>query len=117
MYAVKARAGNVSPEAEWIPLSEADRWADKPRWSPDGNTIYHVSERDGSMCLWAQPLHPETRRPNGAPTAIAHFHRNRLSPINVGTALLEIDVAKDKIVIGLAELTGNIWSVSKGSSR
>ena len=29
---------------------------------------------------------------------------------NVGMASLEIDVARDKIVMALGELTGNIWS-------
>lgn len=33
--------------------------------------------------------------------------------INVGTASLEIDVARDKIVMGLGELTGNIWSLKR----
>jgi len=36
-----------------------------------------------------------------------------LAMINVGTASLEIDVARDKIVMGLGELTGNIWSLKR----
>jgi hypothetical protein len=33
--------------------------------------------------------------------------------INVGTSALEIDVARNKIVMGLGELTGNIWSLKR----
>ncbi|HSU60760.1 MAG TPA: hypothetical protein VLI55_15720 [Bryobacteraceae bacterium] len=32
---------------------------------------------------------------------------------NVGMASLEIDVARDKIVMGLGELTANIWSLKR----
>jgi hypothetical protein len=33
--------------------------------------------------------------------------------MNIGTGLLEIDVATDKVVFNLGELTGNIWLASK----
>jgi hypothetical protein len=32
---------------------------------------------------------------------------------NVGTSFLEIDVARNKLVTGLGELTGNIWSLKR----
>jgi hypothetical protein len=41
-----------------------------------------------------------------------HFHSARLSMAKVSTGALEIDVAKDKIVLNLGEATGNIWLAS-----
>jgi hypothetical protein len=70
-----------------------------------------VSHRDGFGCLWAQRLDARTKHPVGPQFAIHHFHDTRLSMMNVGLGLLEIDVARDKIVFGLGELTGNIWSL------
>jgi hypothetical protein len=34
--------------------------------------------------------------------------------MNVGTGFLEIDVAADKVVFNLDEVTGNIWLAGKG---
>jgi hypothetical protein len=72
-----------------------------------------VSDRDGQFCLWAQRLDARTKRPVGTPFAAYHFHHSRLAMNNVGTGELEIDVARDKLVMGLGELTGNIWSFKR----
>jgi len=99
-----------SPETEgWAEIDHPSPWDDKPRWSPDSSTIYFVSDRDGHFCLWSQALDRETKRPKGKPTPLYHFHNSRLAMINVGIVFLEIDVARDKIIMGLGELTGNIW--------
>lgn len=102
-------AMTVAPESEWIPLTGDEGWADKPRWSPDGNLIYFVSNRDGFFCLWAQRVAKDTKWPTGKPVSIAHFHGSRLSIANVGFSLLGISAARDKIAFNLGELTGNIW--------
>jgi eukaryotic-like serine/threonine-protein kinase len=103
-----------APEADnWIAIDHPSRWDDKPRWSPDGNLIYFVSDRDGQFCLWAQRLDTRTKRPVGTPFPAYHFHDSRLAMNNVGTSELEIDVARNRIVIGLGELTGNIWSLKR----
>lgn len=104
--------GVAGPESEWIPIADTNGWCDKPRWSPDGGLIYFISHRDGYRCLWAQRVAQDTKRPIGEPFAVAHFHSARLSMKNVGTAFLEIDVAANKIVFNLGELTGNIWLAS-----
>jgi hypothetical protein len=75
--------------------------------------IYFISDRDGQFCLWAQRLENVTKRPIATPFPIYHFHDSRLAMDNVGTSFLEIDVARDKIVMGLGELTGNIWSLKR----
>jgi len=104
-------SGLPAPENEWIPVTGDKGWADKPRWSPDGNLIYFISNQDGFFCLWAQRVNPESKRPLGSPLSIAHFHGSRLSIANVGAGgPMEISVARDKIALNLGELTGNIWA-------
>jgi hypothetical protein len=58
-----------------------------------------------------------TKRPAGKPVPFYHFHNSRLAMINVGTGSLEIDVARDKLITGLGELTGNIWRLKRGENR
>ena len=99
-------------EEQWIPLSEVSTWDDKPRWSPDGNLIYFVSDRDGFACIWAQKLDPKTKRPREGAFAVYHSHESRCSIKNQGYGGLEISVARDKIVFSMVELTGNIWTAN-----
>ena len=110
-HVVPAHGGVPAGSEEWIRISDKDGWHDKPRWSPDGNLIYYISHRDGFRCLWTQRLDPSTKRPLGEPEGVNHFHETRLSMMNIGLGVLEIDVAKDKIILGMGELTGNIWSM------
>jgi Tol biopolymer transport system component/DNA-binding winged helix-turn-helix (wHTH) protein len=96
-------------DAEWIPATTEPSVSDaRVAWSPDGNLLYFVSDRDGFRCLWAQRLQTETKRPVDRPVAVYHFHRAspRIShsPGRVGVA-----VARNKIVLALEELRGNVW--------
>ena len=97
----------------WTRISQPGIWGDKPRWSPDGNLLYLISEQDGFRCLWAQRLDHSSKRPAGPPISLIHFHGARLSTANIGYGQLEIGVAADKIVFDLGELTGNIWTVTR----
>lgn len=113
---IAALRNRIEPagEQEWIAVTPDEGWADKPRWSPDGNSLYFISNRDGFFCLWAQRLNVATKRPLGEPIAIAHYHAMRLSMGNVGTGgFFEIAVAKNKIALNLGELTGNLWTLSE----
>jgi Tol biopolymer transport system component/DNA-binding winged helix-turn-helix (wHTH) protein len=97
-------------ESEWIPVThDKERWADKPRWGPDGSSIYFVSDRDGYFCIWRQSLNPQSKRPVGPPLEVAHFHSARRSMFNAGIFRADIDVAADKIVFTLGEYKGNLW--------
>src|SRR5262249_42119604 len=93
-----------------IPISEQGVGADLPRWSSNGNWLYYVSRRDGSLCVWAQRLDPAAKKPIGPPLAIRHFHNLRRSIGNVrDIGAVGLAVAEDKIVVAQTELTSNIW--------
>ena len=95
----------------WVSVTQRGAWVDKPRWSPDGNLLYYLSDRDGFLCIWAQRLHPLSKAPVGAPLEIAHFH-DRHSP---GTVFgMELSVATDKLVFNVGEDSGNLWIARAG---
>jgi eukaryotic-like serine/threonine-protein kinase len=109
VLAARFQLGTPPNESDWIKVVSDPHYNDKPRWSPDGNRIYFVSDRDGFACLWSQPVEPKTKRPAGPPLPLYHIHQVRRSILNVGWGLMDIAVAPDKIVLNLSEITGNIW--------
>jgi hypothetical protein len=85
---------------------------DKPQFSPDGNTIYFTSTRDGYLCIWAQRLDPMTKQPVGAAYPYQHFHNSMgHSVATIPDLLMESDlsVARDKIMICLPQMSSSLW--------
>ena len=79
-------------------------------WSPNGNLLYFLSERDGFRCIWAQHLEPATKRPSGAAFAVRHFHTSRRSLVTIGDPIATgLSVGVGKLVFSMTERTGNIW--------
>ena len=97
-------------QKDWIPVTGASANDRNPRWSPDGNLLYFLSERDGFRCVWAQHLDPRTRRPRGAPFGVLHLHRARLSLMHgINPTDIGLSVAKGRLVLSAIERTGSIW--------
>jgi Tol biopolymer transport system component len=99
--------GTAEPEDKWIQVTEGTGMDATPWWSPDGSILYFLSRRDGSECIWAQHLHPRTKRPIGAPFNVAHFHSARQK---VEQVLFGPGVSRDLLVFALMSSSGDIWS-------
>jgi DNA-binding winged helix-turn-helix (wHTH) protein/Tol biopolymer transport system component len=98
----------AAPKTEWIAVTDGRNNDDKPQFSPDGNTVYFTSTRDGSLCIWAQRLDPATKHPLGQPFAFEHFHNSagRAAAFFGGSNL---SVAHDKMLIDLMQVHSDIW--------
>lgn len=98
------------PESAWITISEEglEDWA---FWSPDGNTLYFTSRRDGHACLWGQRLDAKSRRPAGAAFAVQHLHARARYEAGGWSA------AGHAFTMALLEQSGNIWMMSRSDSR
>ena len=106
VFIARVQGSIVSGEKEWILVTED---GDAPAWSPQGDLVYFWSDRDGSPCLWAQPLDRMSKRPTGSPVNVEHFHKRSLSWKNLYLYAPDIAVARDKIVFSLGEQTSNVW--------
>lgn len=96
---------------EWISLEGSGYWVDKPRWSPDGNLLYFLSDRDGSVCVWAQRLSATDKRPSGEPFPVWHMHATRDSLAS--TVGRELAVARGSVFLSLAHSLGNVSMMTR----
>jgi WD40-like Beta Propeller Repeat len=96
----------------WTRILEDHVWPDKPRWSPDGRTLYFLSRgADGYFNLWGVPIDPARGTQTGKPFQVTHFSSPdwHIDP-NMGDA--EIGVAGGKLVLPMQTLKGSIWLLS-----
>ena len=87
-------------------VAEDRRHLGSPAWSPDGRLLYYVSQRDGSPCVWAQPIAPDGTLA-GAANAVLHLHSGQ-GIYGFGTT---IGVTADRLFVLLSEVKGDIWSI------
>jgi Tol biopolymer transport system component len=92
---------------KWIRVTEAF-WADKPRWSPDGTTLYFISNRQGPFFnVWGIRFDPKSGTPIGEPFRVTSHD----SPDRVIAAAgpTEIALSDKRLVLPIREVSGNIW--------
>jgi eukaryotic-like serine/threonine-protein kinase len=104
------RNGVPGDQSQWISITDGKNADSKSQFSPDGNTLYFNSLRDGHLCIWAQRLDRTTKHPTGEPFAIQHFHNAQSwTSTSYMQRFTELSVARDKIVTNLRERHGDIW--------
>jgi hypothetical protein len=84
---------------------------DKPRWAPDGRTLYFLSPRPTSYFnLWAIRFDPERGTPIDQPFALSQFDTPSLviSPDMVGS---ELGVSSRHAVLNVTAVSGSIWMI------
>jgi len=102
LYVISAEGG------PWVPIPPRGHWDDKPRWSPDGRTIYYVSETHGFFNVWGIHFNPTRGIPVGKPFRVTKFESpNLMIPTYIPP--VELSISKDKLVINLAEVSGSVW--------
>jgi Tol biopolymer transport system component/predicted Ser/Thr protein kinase len=111
IFLTPVRDGRCGGEAEWISVTDGTQVERDACWSPNGNLLYFLSDRDGFRCIWAQGLNPATKHPAGPPFAIQHFHYASRSLKWMGNhaGIIGMSVASDKLALAFGELKGNLW--------
>jgi len=99
------------PEPDWVRISSGTTMDRNPVWSPDGNMLYFLSDRDSFRCIWAQRLDPARKTPAGDPFAVEHFHTASRNLMNTqGPGQIGLSVGRSSLVLTMGELTGNVWT-------
>ena len=102
IYAVPARGG------PWTRVTNSQQWDDKPRWSPDGKTIYFVSGPRGFYKVWGARFDAARGRVLGTPFCLKGFDD---PSVMVPTRLSDVglSVARGRIAVAASQSTGAIW--------
>jgi Tol biopolymer transport system component/DNA-binding winged helix-turn-helix (wHTH) protein len=92
----------------WRRITDGKHRDGKAGWSPDGKTIYFVSEHDGFFNVWGIHFDPSAGRAVGQPFQVSKFESpHPMFPRWIGG--VGLSVTPDKLVLTMAEESGNIW--------
>jgi len=92
----------------WTRITSGSGWNDKPRWSPDGRTIYFLSAPGGFFNVWGIRFDPASGKPVGQPFQVTKFDSPRLM-IPRFIPPVGLSLTQDKLVLTMAQESGNIW--------
>jgi Tol biopolymer transport system component len=94
----------------WVQITDGKQWDDKPRWSPDGKTIYFLSRRGGLFNVWGTRFDSAHGKPEGKPFQVSTFDRaSQMIPQNIAPVALTL--TQDRLVVTAAQVSGSIWII------
>jgi Tol biopolymer transport system component/DNA-binding winged helix-turn-helix (wHTH) protein len=102
VYVTRAAGG------PWVRLRQGKNWDDKPRWSPDGKTIYFISGRSGFFNVWGVHFNPAAGTLVGTPFRVTAFDQPDLM-ISQRIEGAELSVTQDRLALLMEETSGSIW--------
>lgn len=110
IFVAPLRDGHPGPPSAWIALTSGDQLDREPCWSPSGDAVFFLSDRDGFRCIWTQRLDRRTLQPVGAPAAVHHVHHASLRlGLELDTGLVGLTALPGKLFFTLFETRGSIW--------
>jgi len=101
----------VTPATEggtWTRITEGKHWDDKPRWSPDGRTVYYLSDRKGFFNVWGIHFDPIKGKPEGGPFQVTNFDSPDLMIADL-ISDVGLSLTEDKLIVTVAQRSGSIW--------
>ena len=98
----------------WIPVSGEGAFSDKPHWSPDGRTIYFVSDRSGWTNVWGRRFRSETGTPTGELFQVTSFASD-LKMISTALTVMDLAVAPSQLILPITETTSQLWTLENGN--
>ena len=102
LYMTRATGG------PWIRVTDGKFWVDKPRWAPDGKTIYFLSRQSGFYDVWGIRFDLENGKTVGDSFRVTDFGSPTLMiPNDMGK--VELSLTQDKLMLPLTEASGSIW--------
>jgi Tol biopolymer transport system component len=94
----------------WIPITINDDhfFEDLPRWSPDGRTLYFLSNRTGFWNLFGRRFNPDTGTPLGEPFQVSRFDSS-LQMVGPNVSGLQMAVTHERLILPVTQTSGAVW--------
>jgi Tol biopolymer transport system component len=92
----------------WTAITDGRYWEDKPRWAPDGRTVYFTSARAGFINIRARRFDPDLGTPVGDPFKVTDFATpsRMLLPRMMQ---LHIALVQKHLILPLTDVSASIW--------
>jgi Tol biopolymer transport system component len=116
LLAAPFRGEQAVSESQWVEIVSAEHVNDKPRWGPNGNILYFLSNRERNLGIWMQRLDSNTKKPLGEPESLRQFPFIRQSLETMDFVSMELAVGRNRLVLPVGELTGSIWLMEPKSA-
>src|SRR3954451_520366 len=96
--------------SEWVAISPRGLTGSRPRFAPDGNSLFCLLTERGTVSLVRQALDPVMKRPTGEPTRITtvQVFPTTLS-YSFGASAPIIEVTRDRVYFNTIDLRSNAW--------
>ncbi len=98
------------PPSEWMLVSEDPNYIGSPQWSPQGQMLYYISNRDSFSCVWAQSF-DAARKTFGNPM---HVYHDRAASTLKASPGRSIAITPDRLYLMMATMASNIWMMETG---
>ena len=95
------------PPEQWIPVAADRNFIGSPQWSPAGNLLYYISNRDSFACVWAQSFDPR-KTSFGQPKPVLHDHAFPSMKRNPSRS---IGVTPDRLYLLMSTMASNVWTM------
>ena len=92
----------------WAAITDGRFWEDKPRWAPDGRTVYFTSARAGFINIRARRFDPDLGTPVGDPFKVTDF----VTPSRMllpRMMQLHIALVQKHLILPLTDVSASIW--------
>ena len=96
----------------WIPVTDGKFWVDKPRWAPDGKTIYFLSRQSGFYDVWGIRFDFAKGKTVGDSFRVTDFGSPALMIPN-DMDKVGLSLTQDKLMLPLTEASGSIWVLNE----
>jgi len=91
------------PKEQWRLVAQGAM----PAWSTNSQILYYIGPHEGTQCVMGRKIAADGE-PAGDSFAVAHFHNPRLAVALSGSVFRSLSVSRDKIVLTLRHVTGQI---------
>jgi Tol biopolymer transport system component len=100
------------PETAWARISPRDADGSRPRFAPDGNSVFYILTRGSIATVVRQNLDPATKQPIGEPLPIARVQHIPTTALFTGLQNL-IAVSRRHVYFNAADVHANVWMMHR----